>query len=127
MILLALAIIFPTSPASRLGGHPGAMASPGDAPVKVKLSCAQAACAIAPKARKAAPVRYVGTDDESTEIVVPAMLIPMPALYAALPPPPVAFTTQDPDCAEANVTVRLFRSVNPAVLGRIQAGGELLS
>lgn len=40
---------------------------------------------------------------------------------------PLAFTTQEPDCAEAKVTVNVLALVRVADFGRIQSGGVLVS
>lgn len=40
---------------------------------------------------------------------------------------PFAFTTHEPDCAAANVTVKVFALVSATDFGRIQSGGVLLS
>lgn len=47
-VLLALTNMLPANPASMLDGQPGAMESPGFAPVRAKVSCAQEACAMDP-------------------------------------------------------------------------------
>jgi len=104
MVFADVAIIVPVRPASSVAGQPGAIVSPGFAPVTGNVSCAHAACAIAPKPNDAELMRKAGS---------------------ALPP--VAFTEHDPDCAEAKATVNVFALVSAADFGRIHSGGVLLS
>jgi hypothetical protein len=56
-VLLALTNMLPANPASIVDGQPGAIESPGLAPVRTKVSCAQEACAIDPNESELAAVR----------------------------------------------------------------------
>ena len=103
-VFAEVTIILPISPDSSAGGHPVATTSPGFAPVRVKVNWAHAAWEIAPNESDAEAERNVG--------VVLA---------------PFALTTHEPDCEEANVTVKVFALVKETDLGSIHKGGVLLS
>lgn len=87
-----------------MAGHPGATVSPGFAPFRVNVDCAHAAWAMEAKVKDADPMRNVG------DVLAP-----------------LAFTTHEPDCAEAKVTVNVLALVMATDFGRIHSGGVLLS